>query len=178
MPMKKLKHLKSLPPDAVYDVFNSPLGALTIIASTQNLHCILWETDREHAACEQILLHLKQKSQNKIIQKTKQQLSEYFQGIRKIFNLPYVLNGTDFQMHAWQQLLQIPYATTLSYGEQAARIGNKNKSRAVGFANGCNPISIIVPCHRVIGSNGKPVGFGGGLSIKSKLLHLEQTGLI
>ena len=89
--------------------------------------------------------------------------------------MPLSPQGTPFQIQAWQQLSAIPYAETISYGEQAKRLGDKNKSRAVGMANGCNPISIIIPCHRVIGSNGKLVGFAGGLDKKSYLLNLEKT---
>lgn len=114
---------------------------------------------------------------NKLSQKTKKQLNEYFQGKRKIFDLPLVYNGTEFQIQTWKQLIKIPYAKTISYAEQAERIGNKNKARAVGLANGLNPISIIIPCHRVIGSNGHLVGFGGGLEKKSFLLKLEQKNL-
>jgi methylated-DNA-[protein]-cysteine S-methyltransferase len=111
---------------------------------------------------------------DKIIVQTKKQLTEYFQGKRKFFDVPLAPHGTDFQMKAWQQLLKIPYASTISYAEQAEKMGNKNKARAVGRANGSNPISIIIPCHRVIGSNGHLVGFGGGLDKKAYLLALEK----
>ncbi|MDX2346984.1 MAG: methylated-DNA--[protein]-cysteine S-methyltransferase [Legionella sp.] len=172
--MNKLKSVQSLPLDAVYDELESPVGVLILIASQKGLHCVLWEHYREHAACQKILNRLKQSADNNIIIKTKQQLGEYFKGLRKTFDLPLVLEGSDFQIKAWKTLVEIPYATTLSYGEQAAKVGHKNKARAVGMANGMNPISIIIPCHRVIGSNGKLVGFGGGLDTKSKLLKLEK----
>lgn len=106
---------------------------------------------------------------------TKTQLQEYFSGERTEFDLPLNLIGTDFQKQVWEALMSIPYGTTISYGEQAKRIGNSNASRAVGLANGKNPVSIIVPCHRVIGSNGKLVGYGGGLSRKENLLNFEAS---
>ncbi|MEE4364495.1 MAG: methylated-DNA--[protein]-cysteine S-methyltransferase, partial [Desulfotignum sp.] len=90
------------------------------------------------------------------------------------FSLDTAPDGTDFQRRVWQALTQIPYGTTISYGELARRIGNPKASRAVGMANAKNPIPIVIPCHRVIGKNGRLVGFGGGLDIKEKLLALEQ----
>jgi methylated-DNA-[protein]-cysteine S-methyltransferase len=111
----------------------------------------------------------------KTITQTKKQLNEYFEGKRKKFDLPLVMSGTDFQIQVWKQLIRIPYAKTITYAEQAERMGNKSKARAVGLANGLNPISIIVPCHRVIGSNGELVGFAGGLDKKAFLLKLEQS---
>ena len=101
------------------------------------------------------------------------QLDEYFSGERREFDLPLAPEGTEFQQQVWDGLLQIPYGTTWSYGELAQHIGNPKASRAVGAANGLNPIPIIIPCHRVIGSNGKLTGFGGGLETKQFLLQLE-----
>lgn len=172
--MKTLRGIKHLPENAVYDEMTSPVGKLTIISTSKGLHAILWDNDRENPDCEKIVESLPQYRDEKIIVKTKNQLTEYFQGERKIFDLPLVINGTDFQIKAWQQLLKIPYAKTVTYGEQAEKMGNKNKARAVGLANGLNPISIIIPCHRVIGSNGKLVGFGGGLDKKAYLLAFEK----
>lgn len=102
------------------------------------------------------------------------QLEAYFAGERKHFDLALNPQGTPFQLKVWEQLREIPYGVTISYGELARRIGNPNASRAVGLANGANPIAIIVPCHRVIGASGKLTGFGGGLDIKQRLLDLEQ----
>jgi methylated-DNA-[protein]-cysteine S-methyltransferase len=102
------------------------------------------------------------------------QLRAYFGGELKEFSLPLVLEGTEFQLRVWRSLCKIPYGETISYGELARRIENPKAVRAVGLANGCNPIPIIVPCHRVIGSNGNLTGFGGGLPIKKKLLALES----
>ncbi len=174
--MKTIRAVRTLPTDATYDEMNSPVGKLTIITSPKGLHAILWDTDRNNLKYEKIISTLTRSKHEKTIIETKQQLTEYFQGKRKKFALPLVLNGTDFQMQAWQQLLKIPYAKTISYGEQATKIGDKNKARAVGMANGVNPISIVVPCHRVIGSNGSLTGFGGGLDKKAYLLGLEQNG--
>ncbi len=104
---------------------------------------------------------------------TKRQLTAYFAGELTEFDLPLAPQGTEFQRRVWQELRRIPYGTTLSYGELARRLGSPNASRAVGLANGRNPISIVIPCHRVIGANGKLVGYGGGLSRKDMLLSLE-----
>lgn len=103
-----------------------------------------------------------------------EQLNAYFAAERTDFRLPLAPQGTAFQLQVWRELQEIPYGVTISYGELARRIGNPNASRAVGLANGANPIAIIVPCHRVIGSSGKLTGFGGGLDIKQRLLDLEQ----
>ncbi|MCA9968460.1 MAG: methylated-DNA--[protein]-cysteine S-methyltransferase, partial [Anaerolineales bacterium] len=102
------------------------------------------------------------------------QLKAYFAGKRTQFDLPLAPEGTDFQRRVWNALQTIPYGQTASYGTIARTIGNAAASRAVGMANGRNPIAIIIPCHRIIGSNGKLVGFGGGLPIKQTLLSLEQ----
>ncbi len=101
------------------------------------------------------------------------QLDEYFDGSRQDFDLPLRPQGTEFQRRVWQALQQIPYGGTWSYGELAKYVGNPKASRAVGAANGINPIPVIIPCHRVIGSNGKLTGFGGGLETKAFLLNLE-----
>ncbi len=103
------------------------------------------------------------------------QLSEYFQGQRKAFNLPYKLNGTPFQNKVWMALCDIPYGETRSYKDIAIAVGNEKASRAIGMANNKNPIHIIVPCHRVIGSSGKLVGYAGGLDMKEFLLEMESN---
>jgi methylated-DNA-[protein]-cysteine S-methyltransferase len=102
------------------------------------------------------------------------QLEAYFRGELTQFDLELKPGGTQFQKKVWQELVKIPYGETISYGELAGRIGNPNASRAVGSANGKNPISIIIPCHRVIGKNGSLTGFGGGLGVKQTLLDLEK----
>ncbi len=103
------------------------------------------------------------------------QLREYFEGRRRRFELPLAPTGTDFQRRVWRALATIPFGETISYGELAHRIGNPRGSRAVGLANGANPLPIVVPCHRVIGANGSLTGFGGGLPIKRALLALEHA---
>jgi methylated-DNA-[protein]-cysteine S-methyltransferase len=105
------------------------------------------------------------------------QLRAYFAGELEDFDLPLAPEGTPFQLGVWRRLSEIPYGQTISYGELARRIGNPKASRAVGLANGSNPIPIVIPCHRVIGSNGKLTGYGGGLPIKEKLLALERRQL-
>lgn len=172
--MKKHRSINFLPEDATYDEVDSPVGTLTIITSAKGLHAVLWDNDRKSKQYEAVINNISQSKNEKIIIQTKKQLNEYFQGKRKVFDLPLAIKGTDFQMQVWDQLTKIPYAKTISYAEQAAKIGNKNKARAVGLANGLNPISIIIPCHRVIGSDGRLVGFGGGLEKKSFLLDLER----
>jgi methylated-DNA-[protein]-cysteine S-methyltransferase len=101
------------------------------------------------------------------------QLKEYFAGTRKIFDVPLDVEGTDFQEKVWVELKKIPYGKTRSYKEIAKKLGDVNKIRAVGKANGQNPVAIVIPCHRVIGADGKLTGYAGGLDIKEKLLHLE-----
>lgn len=106
-----------------------------------------------------------------------EQLRAYFAGELRSFSLALSPQGTAFQLAVWRRLQDIPYGETISYGQLARMIGNPKASRAVGLANGANPIPIVIPCHRVIGSNGKLVGYGGGLSVKEKLLRLERAAL-
>ena len=105
---------------------------------------------------------------------TKRQLEEYFAGDRRKFDLPLAARGTEFQLRVWDELRRIPFGQTISYGELAGRIGKPTASRAVGAANGRNPLPVVVPCHRVIGSGGRLVGYGGGLETKQALLDLER----
>lgn len=177
--MKKIKVLRSLPQNATVDEMSSPVGKLMIITSEMGLHAILWDVEHHFKYVRQVTDNLKHSRNEKTIVKTKKQLLEYFENKRKQFDLPLIMNGTPFQTQAWRQLLQIPYGKTISYGNQAEKIGNKNLARAIGMANRSNPISIIIPCHRVIGCNGDLVGFSGGLEKKSYLLAIEKNqGLI
>ncbi len=125
---------------------------------------------------EQEITNIKdiQEFETPLLKKAKKQLEEYFEGKRKKFDLALRLNGTSFQNKVWKALLNIPYAKTCSYKDIAKNIGNENASRAVGNANNKNPLPIFIPCHRVIGSNGKLIGYAGGLDIKIKLLELER----
>lgn len=112
---------------------------------------------------------------DEILEKTRKQLDEYLEGRRREFDIPLLMVGTDFQKSVWNALLKVPYGATSTYLRLAERIKNKKAYRAVGNANAANPISIIVPCHRIIGSDGELVGYGGGLSIKKRLLRLERS---
>lgn len=115
---------------------------------------------------------------NSVLQKVRTQLDEYFLGQRKTFDIPLLTVGTDFQKSVWQALMQIPYGTTSSYLKLAQTINNEKAVRAVANANGANAIAIIIPCHRIIGTNGQLVGYGGGLPAKQRLLTLEQPDLL
>ncbi len=172
---KQLQSLRFLPEVAVYDEMDSPIGILTIITSNRGVHAVLWDNSFKNTNGESIMNNITRAIDDAIITKVKRQLDEYFLGKRKIFDLPLSIKATDFQTQAWKELSNIPYATTISYGEQAKRVGWRNKARAVGMANGLNPIGIIIPCHRVVGSNGNLVGFGGGLERKEWLLNHEKS---
>ncbi len=173
--MRAINNVATLPKNTCYYDMASPVGTLTLLASPKGLLGILWDVQRFTEQCQAVLTTFKQSQNHKIIIQTQSQLEDYFSGKRKVFDLPLVLNGTEFQKSAWQQLMKIPYGKTISYAEQANRLGATNKARAVGTANARNPISIIVPCHRVIGSNGKLTGFAGGLDKKEYLLQHESN---
>ena len=112
---------------------------------------------------------------DKILEKTRQQFDEYLNGIRKKFDIPLLMVGTDFQKSVWDALMKVPYGTTSTYLQLAININNEKAVRAVASANGANSIGIIIPCHRIIGSDGELVGYGGGLPVKKRLLKLEQN---
>ena len=151
----------------------TPVGNLRFIASDQGLAAILWENDNPNRvrATSDV-----EDPNHPVLVETRRQLTEYFNGKRQQFSLDLDPIGTEFQKQVWAELRKIPFGETISYAELAVRIGNPKASRAVGAANGKNPISIVIPCHRVIGSSGKLTGFAGGLETKSKLLHLEGIG--
>lgn len=157
----------------VYKNIDSPVGIIMLIASDKALKALLWETQIK--LCEKTFENLELVSEHPIINKTERQLEEYFCGKRKKFDIPLSPDGTEFQKQAWKILKNIPYGKVITYGEQAKKMGDVKKARAVGLANSMNPISIIVPCHRVIGKNGRLTGFAGGLDIKSFLLDLEKN---
>ena len=159
------------------DTINTPVGPLTVVASAAGLRAVLWPDD--DAARVPDVARVDSRSVaptavRTIIDEAARQLGEYFDGGRTDFDVPLDPVGTEFQREAWWALQQIPYGETVSYGEQAARMGDRNKARAVGAANGRNPISIIVPCHRVVGSNGSLTGFAGGVDTKQYLLDHER----
>jgi len=151
-------------------VIDSPVGPLTLVASREGLAAILWKDDNPRRVR---LGNLVEDGTNPILLETQRQLGEYFAGQRKVFTVKLDFAGTDFQRRVWTALLTIPYGETRSYGDIARQIGSPAAVRAVGAANGRNPISIIAPCHRVVGSNGKLTGFAGGLETKARLLGLE-----
>ena len=148
----------------------SPVGELKLVANGARLAAILWENDKPNRVR---LGPLSEAPDNPILVRARQQLTEYFAGTRNRFDLELDFTGTDFQKKVWQALLTIPFGETRSYSQIAEQIGNPSAVRAVGAANGKNPISIVAPCHRVIGASGKLTGFAGGLEAKEKLLTLE-----
>lgn len=153
-----------------YKVMDSPVGKLKLVASEKGLVAILWENDKPTRVR---LGEMVEDSSQRVLVQTELQLKEYFAGERQAFDLPLDMRGTQFQKDVWEALLAIPFGETRSYGELAKKLGSPTASRAVGAANGRNPISIVVPCHRVIGSSGKLTGFAGGLDVKARLLEME-----
>ena len=154
----------------VYKMVDSPIGRLTLVATDEGLAGILWENDRPR----RVRLNIEaEDTRHPVLIETERQLKEYFAGQRKEFALKLDLAGTAFQRKVWNALLTIPFGETRSYGQIARQIGNPGAGRAVGAANGRNPVSIIAPCHRVVGSTGQLTGFAGGLDAKARLLALE-----
>jgi methylated-DNA-[protein]-cysteine S-methyltransferase len=159
----------SLTDARVHRIVDSPIGPLTLVATDGALSGLYMETQR----------HLPDATSFGVrddgpFDDVTRQLAEYFAGERTDFDLPLHLEGTGFQRQVWAGLQDIPYGETWSYGQLAARIGSPGASRAVGLANGRNPIGVIVPCHRVVGANGRLTGYGGGLERKQFLLDLER----
>ena len=151
---------------------SSPVGDLKLVASEKGLAAILWENDDPKRVP---LDSLKEDKDNPLLLETEKQLKDYFAGKLKKFRVKLDFKGTEFQKNVWQALLTIPFGETRSYSEIAKQIGKPKAVRAVGAANGKNPISIIAPCHRVIGANGKLTGFAGGLEAKACLLGIEAA---
>jgi len=149
----------------------SPVGTLKLVANETALVAVLWENENPKRVR---LAELVEQADHPVLLETQKQLTEYFAGKRQQFDLPLDFAGTEFQHKVWQALLSIPFGETRSYRDIAKQIGNVKAVRAVGAANGKNPISIIAPCHRVVGTNGKLVGFAGGLDNKDILLRLEK----
>ncbi len=156
----------------VSKIMASPVGALKLVASDDGLAAILWENDKPNRVRLNIV---GEDNSHPVLIETERQLREYFAGTRKAFDLKLDFAGTEFQKKVWQALLTIPFGETRSYAQIASQIGKPSAVRAVGAANGKNPISIIAPCHRVIGSTGELTGFAGGLETKVRLLNLEGT---
>ena len=149
----------------IYGFLDTPVGRLLVARDPSGVRLIHFPPHKRATGWER---------HDRAFEDVATQLTEYFDGRRRAFELPLAPAGTPFQMRVWNALLDIPYGETISYGELAARIGDRSASRAVGLANGSNPLPIVIPCHRVIGSNGKLTGYGGGLPIKERLLALER----
>ena len=154
-----------------YTRIESPVGPLWLAASDTHLHALEFEAPA-HPVKRDDAWH---EGRNAVIDAAHAQLDEYFAGTRRDFDLPLAPQGTDFQVKVWWKLATIPYGETISYAQLASRIDKPTAMRAVGAANGRNPLSIILPCHRVIGADGSLTGYGGGLPIKVFLLKLEGS---
>lgn len=160
------------PVEMAYVRIKSPVGELTLVASDKGLVAVLWENDDPKRVR---LGPLKEDKRHPVLVEASKQLGEYFEGKRKKFGVKLDFCGTEFQRKVWAALVTIPFGETRSYAQIAQQVGSSKAVRAVGAANGRNPISIIAPCHRVIGSHGKLTGFAGGLEVKAFLLGLEGT---
>jgi methylated-DNA-[protein]-cysteine S-methyltransferase len=148
-----------------YAQVDTPIGKLTVVAADTGIRRILWDGEAPPEGAVE--------GGSDILDAAVTQIREYFAGARTAFDLPLDLGGTPFQQKVWLELATIPFGTTISYGEQARRIGRPEAARAVGAANGRNPVPVVLPCHRVIGSSGALTGFGGGLDTKRSLLRHE-----
>jgi methylated-DNA-[protein]-cysteine S-methyltransferase len=153
--------------------YDSPVGTLTLVGGPAGLRAVLWPGDR--AARTGLGRTALVPGDAPAVAATARQLDEYFAGTRTTFDLPLDLQGTPFQLAAWQALAAIPYGETRTYAQQAVAVGRPTAVRAVGAANGRNPLSIVLPCHRVVGSDGALRGFGGGLDVKEWLLGFEDA---
>ena len=154
-------------------VLASPLGSLTFVGSDAGLRAVLWPDDRPGRV--PLPDAVVDAPDHPVLAAAMAEVSDYFAGERRAFTVPLDLHGTEFQVRAWRALAAIPYGARVSYGEQAARLGDIRRARAVGAANGRNPVSIILPCHRVVGASGSLTGFAGGLAAKRFLLDLEAA---
>ena len=154
----------------VHTFMSSPVGRLTLVAGGAGLAAILWEHDRPGRVRLPVVA---EEPTHPVLVETERQLAEYFAGDRTAFTLPLDMHGTPFQRSVWLALLTIPFGETRTYGQIARQIGSPDAVRAVGAANGRNPLSIVAPCHRVIGATGHLTGFAGGLAAKAYLLDLE-----
>lgn len=158
--------------NGVFQKYESPIGLLSLVAKRSSLYAVLYEGGWSNM--KERISSIEER-ETPLLSETKKQLDEYFQGKRRMFELPYELEGTDFQVRVWSALSKIPFGTTRTYKEQAASINSPQAVRAVGRVNGMNLLSIILPCHRVVGSNGALTGYSGGLATKQYLLNLEMA---
>src|SRR5262245_18618123 len=158
----------------VWKAMSSPVGPLTLVATDEGVAAILWQNDRPSRVP---LVLDAEEPRHPMLLEAERQLDEYFAGRRTQFALPLDVDGTAFQHEVWKALLTIPFGETRSYRDIAVQIGRPKAVRAVGAANGKNPVSIVTPCHRVIGSSGALTGFAGGLDVKARLLTFEKEQL-
>ncbi|MGI9621646.1 MAG: methylated-DNA--[protein]-cysteine S-methyltransferase [Acidimicrobiales bacterium] len=150
---------------------DSPVGDLTLVASDAGLRAVLWPDDDHRVVLDVMPTPVES---HPVLDRASRQLTEYFAGERCHFDIPLDLRGTDFQISVWHSLSAIPFGETSTYARQAEMLGRPTAVRAVGAANGRNPVSIVLPCHRVVGKDGSLTGFAGGLEAKRYLLDLEQ----
>ena len=153
---------------------DTPIGVLTLWAVPEGLRAIEFGAHLGELRPER---QEKEQPGERVLTEAARQLGEYFAGTRKAFELPLVIEGTEFERAVWEILRSIPYGQTMSYGQLAADLGRPSAARAVGRASGSNPLPIVIPCHRLVGSRGELTGFGGGLPIKLRLLELEGAVL-
>ncbi|MDP4929234.1 MAG: methylated-DNA--[protein]-cysteine S-methyltransferase [Ilumatobacteraceae bacterium] len=153
----------------------APFGVLTVVGSDLGIRYVMFNNDAHPKPLER--LHVSDSEIHESVNDAMNQLEEYFDGSRRDFELPLDLQGTEFQVAAWNALADIPYGHTASYGQQAASIGRPKAVRAIGGANGRNPVAIVLPCHRIVGADGSLTGFGGGIAVKKWLLDHEQSML-
>lgn len=164
--------MTTTPPDTTHVTVDSPLGPLRLVTDGEHLTGVFF-TEHRHAPTD-LGAEVALDNAPEVLRDSASQLGEYFAGGRTSFDLPLAAHGTDFQHRVWAALQRIPYGQTWSYGQLAKELGSPGASRAVGLANGRNPISIVVPCHRVVGASGAITGYGGGVARKQTLLELER----
>ena len=155
--------------------YQAPFGVLTVVGSDLGIRYVMFNNDAHPKPLER--LHISDTEIHDSVNDAITQLQEYCDGSRRDFDLPLDLQGTEFQVAAWRALADIPYGRTASYGQQAASIGRPKAVRAIGGANGRNPVAIVLPCHRIVGADGSLTGFGGGIEVKKWLLDHEQSML-
>ena len=148
-----------------------PFGELTVVASDAGVRFVMFGNDAH--ARSLAALHVTDDASHPVVARTVEQLREYVKGERRAFDVPLDLQGTEFQVQAWRALSRVPFGETASYAQQAASIGRPTATRAIGAANGRNPVAIVLPCHRIVGADGSLTGFGGGLPVKKWLLDHE-----
>lgn len=154
--------------------YESPVGVLSLVASDRGLRAVLWPQDATDEQAHRVRLGKQSYRATPVLDDTERQLDEYFSGARMAFDLLLDLQGTEFQREVWMSLGDVGFGKTRSYGAQAQRLGRPTATRAVASANGKNPLSIVLPCHRIVGANGSLTGFAGGLANKAYLLDHER----